>query len=73
MTIRTLPGSLPLASPTRYSSNRFLISAGVAGEPLFEFLVPGFGFLVLSWLGKLDSLLVGLCEVTNESSDQVSG
>lgn len=29
--ILTLPGSLPLVSPSRYSSNLFLISAGVAG------------------------------------------
>jgi hypothetical protein len=31
--IRTLPGSLPLVSSSRYSSNRFLISAVVMGEP----------------------------------------
>ena len=32
-TIRTLPGSLPRVSPSRYSSNRCRISAGAAGEP----------------------------------------
>jgi hypothetical protein len=31
-TIRTLPGSLPLARWPGYSSNRFLISAGLAGK-----------------------------------------
>ena len=32
-TILSLPGSLPLVSSSRYSSNLFFISAGVDGEP----------------------------------------
>ena len=32
-TIRTLPGSLSLVSRSKYSSNRFRISARVAGDP----------------------------------------